>query len=545
MIRENSVPSATTKSPQPTLRERIYSSTAYHFLISPRRPPVPRFAPPDLWPGDPRAGMAILRDEPVDAGRKIAFGADSLPENGIPNTWQTHLHSHAWLRDLRAFGSEQTPARARDLLDTWVARHARWDAVTWRADILASRVTAWLCHYRFVTDGAEADFTAPFLAALTAQARHLRRAETAQPMRVAGLRVLKARLYCDLCLPGFEKRLEPDLRALVREISRQILPDGGHVERNPASLARALEDLLDLRSILITTRQEVPETLQSAIDRAVPFLRALRHGDGTLALFNGGGAGDRVALDSLLAQAKARSKPLSSAPHSGFHRLAAGRTVLLIDAGSPPPPGADGAAHAGVLSFEMSTGKERLIVNCGVHPDTDSEWNPALRATAAHSTVTVSDTNSSELNLGGRHRAVPMTVETARREADGNLLLEASHDGYLKPFRLIHRRFIYLSADGSDVRGEDELGGSLGYRFAVRFHLHPQAHASLLAAGAGVLIKLPSGSGWRFQAKGGEISLEESVYLGDGIPRRTEQIVVRGGIEEDPALTKWRLSKTG
>lgn len=544
MNRDKSVQPAAEKAWNSGLRERVFASPAYQFLIAPRNPPAPRFAPPDLWPGDPRTGMAILKDELFDAGRRIDFSDDGTPD-GPPNAWQIHLHDHSWLRDLRAFGADQTPARARDLLGDWLNRHSHWGPVTWRADILAGRVTAWLCHFRFISDGAEPEFAARFLAALTAQARHLRHAAPDQPLSVAVLRVLKARLYCDLCLRGFEKKYAGDLKAFEREIGRQILPDGGHVERNPTSLARALEDLLDLRATLLAARQEVPETLQSAIDRAVPFLRALRHGDGTLALFNGSGAGDRAAIDSLLAQAKARGKPLSSAPHSGFHRLAAGRTVVIIDAGSPPPAGADRAAHAGVLSFEMSIGKERLIVNCGVHPDEDSEWNPALRATAAHSTVTVGDTNSAELNLGGRHRPPPVTVETTRREADGNLLLEASHDGYQKPFRLIHRRSIYVSADGTDVRGEDELSGSLGYRYAVRFHLHPRAHASLLAAGAGVLIKLPSGNGWRFQAKGGEISLEESVYLGDGVPRRTEQIVVRGGMEEDPTVTKWRLSRTG
>ena len=43
----------------------------------------------------------------------------------------------------------------------------------------------------------------------------------------------------------------------------------------------------------------------------------------------------------------------------------------------------DATASAGVLAFEMSAGKHRLIVNCGASPG-DKKWGAALKATAAH-----------------------------------------------------------------------------------------------------------------------------------------------------------------
>ena len=57
------------------------------------------------------------------------------------------------------------------------------------------------------------------------------------------------------------------------------------------------------------------------------------------------------------------------------------------------PRGADRFAHAGTLSFEMSVGRDRLIVNCGAAPAAEADWRDALRATAAHSTLVPADTN--------------------------------------------------------------------------------------------------------------------------------------------------------
>ena len=123
-------------------------------------------------------------------------------------------------------------------------------------------------------------------------------------------------------------------------------------------------------------------------------------------------------------------------------------------------------------------GKNRLIVNCGAHANDGDAWHDVLRATASHSTVVVDDHNSSEVLGGGGlgRRASPVTV--VRRDADGSVLVEASHDGYAPTRALVHRRSLYVAAGGDDIRGEDVLTGRGRSAVAVRFHLHPQVSAS-------------------------------------------------------------------
>ncbi len=93
-------------------------------------------------------------------------------------------------------------------------------------------------------------------------------------------------------------------------------------------------------------------------------------------------------------------------------------------------------------SMEMSVGRDRLIVNCGAFPAGPPEWRDATRATAAHSTLVIADVNSSELKPDGLGRR-PVAVEAQRQEANGAHWLEASHDGWVKPFGAVHRRRLY------------------------------------------------------------------------------------------------------
>jgi len=63
-------------------------------------------------------------------------------------------------------------------------------------------------------------------------------------------------------------------------------------------------------------------------------------------------------------------------------------------------------------------------------------------------------------------------------------------------------------------------------------------------SGQAVLMRLPSGRGWRLRASGVGIGLAESIYLGEeGRQRRTEQIVLVGQIPVEGAIVKWALTR--
>jgi len=306
-----------------------------------------------------------------------------------------------------------------------------------------------------------------------------------------------------------------------------------------------LRDLIDTRAALRAGHIEVPAPLQDAIDRMAPMLRFFRHGDRKLALFNSSIEEDGILVDLVLTRSETKGRAPMQAPLSGYQRMHAGHSTLLIDIGKPPPHGFDEMAHAGPLSFEMSQGRERIIVNCGGYRGAHRTWRQVARSTAAHSVLVLADTNSVEIADDGTIGGAPANIRCERAEDDGAQWMAVSHDGYRQRFGLSYARELYLAADGDDLRGEDKLTGRSGTAFAVRFHLHPSVEPQLVQEGSAVLLRLPSGLVWRLRATGAELSLAESIYLGSGELQKTQQIVLSGTTDGNGASVRWAIRREG
>jgi uncharacterized heparinase superfamily protein len=503
-------------------------------------PDAPALPVRDPWPGEPARGAALLRGELALGGVVAALRPGGFaPGGGLP--MRAHAHGFTWLRDLRALGTDAARMRARALVQDWLDNHA--DPVAAEPDVTGARIAAWLGHYDFFAASADDAFRQQLMARLVADARRLAALLPPEQLDGRALTALKGVVAAAVAMPEHCAYLTRALRVLPGELARQVLPDGMHCERSPARLLDAMQDLLEIRALLQAATVAAPQALSQAIERMAQALRTLRHGDGGLALFNGSKEGDASLMDLVQNLAGRSGRAVGSLPESGFERLQAGRTVLLVDAGAPPGPKLDRLAHAGTLSFELSVGRDRMISNVGAAPAAGLEWHDAARATAAHSTLTIADTSSSALEPAGLGRR-PEHVERQRQEAAGAHWLEASHDGWLKPFGAIHRRRLYVAESGDDIRGEDAVEAPTPQPYTLRFHLHPAVQASLQQGGEAVLLRLPSGAGWRLRAEGARMSLEESLYLGGADPRRAEQVVLTG-FQDGPQHVKWAITKVG
>jgi uncharacterized heparinase superfamily protein len=508
----------------------------------------------DLWPGDAARGARLLRGEFECQGatRKLEPGGPGWDPAAGPITWRAAAHGFAWLRDLRALGTDPARLRARDLAEDWLARGAGQELAQ-APEVASARTSAWLGHWDFLAATAEDGFRRRLLMRLAQDARGVVSSLPAEAMNRGALVTLKGAIAASVALEE-DAWMQRALRFLPGELERQFHPDGGHVERSPQQLLLGMQDLIEIRNLLHGASITPPPLLATMLERAGQALRLFRHGDGGLAQFNGTREDGAALVDLVLTQGQARGRAPMLLGETGFQRLQAGRTVVIADAGAPPPArardlasglprGADRVAHAGTLSFEMSIGRDRLIVNCGAAPAAEADWRDALRATAAHSTVVLGDTNSSELKEEGLGRR-PERVEADRHEANGAQWLEASHDGWRKPFAATHRRRLYLSETGDDLRGEDiiEMAEASGKApgFLVRFHLHPGVTATVQIDDQAVLLRLPSNNFWRLRAKGARVALEESVYLG-GEARRTQQILLQADPGED--TVQWAISR--
>jgi uncharacterized heparinase superfamily protein len=518
-------------------------------------------APQDLRTADATRASEIYSGRFAFAG-KIVICDGRSPFEMLPpsDEWAEVLFGFGWLRHLRAAESGITRANARALVDEWISLQGSWDSIAWRPDVVARRILSWLSQAPLVLHDADARFYRRFLRSLTRQVRYLRRTAGNTRDGLPRFQCLIALTAAALSMAGQERVLRSTTRRLVDELQRQILPDGGHVSRNPGTLVELLLDLLPLRQAFAARNVVPPPALNNAIDRMMPMLRFFRHADGNFSLFNGMGPTLIERVNAVLHYDDARGTPVANAPYSGFQRLQAEDVVVLMDTGAPPPMGLSHEAHAGCLSFELSSQQHRLVVNCGLPATNRESWRQLARATAAHSTVTLNDTSSCRfLAAGALQRllgvpivAGPADIPVAREERGDATLLRASHDGYARRYGIVHQRTIRLAVNGGRLDGEDAflpargeaLPANMPDAFAVRFHLHPAVKASRLTDGHSVMLMLPNRQVWSFTAYEDRVDVEESVFLAaaDG-PRRTVQIVIYGEARKT-ARVQWTFAQT-
>jgi uncharacterized heparinase superfamily protein len=517
-------------------------------------------APQDLRTADPTRASEIYSGRFAFAGKIVICDGRSPFEIEPPSEeWSDQLLGFGWLRHLRAAESAITRANARALVDEWISLQSAFDAVDgWRPDLVARRIISWLCQAPLVLHEADMRFYRRFLRNLTRQVRYLRRTYKAARDGLPRMQAIMALNYAALCMQGQARMIKSVTRLLTDELERQVLPDGGHASRNPGALVELLLDLLPLRQAFAARNVPPPAALNNAIDRMMPMLRFFRHGDGNFSLFNGMGPTRSDLVSTVLAYDDARGQPVANAPHSGYQRVQVRDALLIVDAGPPPPMPVSYEAHAGCLSFELSSKNHRIVVNCGLPATSRETWRHVARASAAHSTVVFNDTSSCRFMtseslkalLGAPILSGPADVQVSRQERDGGVTLRLSHDGYASRFGVIHQRMLRLSPDGRRLDGEDVFapanGESLpsrrGDNFAVRLHLHPLVKASRHSDGHGVMLVLPSKEVWTFDAYEQRVELEESVYLaGSDGPRRSVQIVIYGQARSVPRV-HWTLS---
>jgi len=530
----------------PPLAARLaYGSRLYRWTLPHRAPRHLAQAPADLWPGDPEIGRAIVEadhSDPIEDGTAMPRTGRALWfPLGLSDDEIGALHGFSWLRHLKALGSDRGRRTARLRVLDWIRTAGSWHAVSWRPDVLADRIGAWIGFHDLFCSSADDQTRARIYQSLSAQLGHLARVAPRTPV-AARLTVARGLILGSLALDR-KDRLGSAVNLLEDALEDLLLADGMPGSRRPGDALRMLCQLTDVRQALVSASQLVPDRVQGAIDRLAPAIRFFRHGCGHLGLFNGSGSGHALQIDQILNIAGARGQPMQRLVHGGFERLSAGRSVVILDAGRPARTPLDLGAHAGLGSFEFSSGRCRLIVNCG-HHDRHDGLNEALRATAAHSALVVDDTHAATLTKAGGLAPRRGRLEVSRHRADGGCGVSLLHDAWRESHDVTHQRRIFLSTDGADLRGEDLVAGAQDRPLAIRFHLHPDVSVALSRDAGLVHLRTGDGrQGWQFEASGAELSLEPSVICEDGHTTRRSQHILLTATSSAETTIRWALRR--
>jgi uncharacterized heparinase superfamily protein len=478
------------------------------------------------------------------------------------------LHGFAWMDDLAAVGDTPSRASMQSWLWEWIDQFGRGSGAGWTPDLTGRRLIRWINHALFVLRGQESDRSDAFYLSLAQQTTFLsKRWHSASP-GLPRFEALTGLIYAGLSLQGMESLARPAIKALAKECAVQVDSDGGLPTRNPEELLAVYTLLTWAAAALDEADLEVPAEHLGAIERITPTLRTLRHSDGGLARFHGGGRGQEGWLDHALAAAGIKTSQPDGLS-MGFARLSAGRTSVIVDAAVPPRGNASRSGHASTLAFELTSGRRPLVVNCGSGASFGAEWRRAGRATPSHSTVVLDGYSSARLGDADRASSLETLIDAPKHvpievsQAPDGLRFQGGHDGFCDIHGLTHARTLELTFDGRGLAGEDMLlamedaqkrqfDRSMddvrlgGVPFDVRFHLHPEVYATLDLGGAAVSMALKSGEIWVFRHDGKfNLALEPSVYLETGRlkPRASQQVVLSGRAVEYATRIRWSLSK--
>lgn len=493
-----------------------------------------------------------------------------MPDPGFEEA----LHGFGWLDDLAAVGDGAARLRAQDWTFDWIARFGTGPRTGsgpgWTPDLTGRRLIRLINHALFLLNGRDREASATFFRSLGQQTLFLARRWKSAPPGLPRFEALTGLIHAGLALSGMEAEATPAAEALAQECATRIDAQGGLPGRNPEELLEVFSLLIGASEALSSAGRTPDAALFHAITRIAPTLRALRHADGGLARFHGGGRGAEGRLDGALAASGSR-KPAGEGLAMGFARLHAGRSSVIVDAAPPPGGAASVNGHASTLAFELTSGRRPVIVNCGSGLLFGAEWHRAGRATPSHSTLSIEGYSSARLGperglgrSGSRARLEETPQEVwMRPEGDPARHALFGHDGYVPTHGLSHIRELELTPDGRSLRGTDLLGamstqdrkrfdrvleraGRRGIPYQIRFHLHPEIDATLDMGGWAVSMGLKSGEIWVFRFDGPvDLSLEASVYLEKGRlkPRPARQIVLSGQLYDHACQIGWTLER--
>lgn len=531
---------------------------------------------------EPKAIGHPGRGEQIVSGA-LHLGGIALTEDffaqDLPPSVAAELHGFGWLDDLAAVGSPKARSIAQHHVLLWLKRHKQPqpEAPEWTPAVAGRRVLHWIFHAGMILPGLDRDQAEPYFRALDQHLTHLRASWHETPDGLARIEALAGLAIGALSLRDRQPVAHLALIALAEEA------DAMGVET--LSETRAPESLLDAMALLVWAQevadeagQESPPELRRIISDIAPILRALRHADGALPSFHGGGRGAAGRLDRCLRAAEGAALP-SHGLAMGFARMARSRATLFLDAAAPPGGPAAVRAHASTLAIEFTVARQPIIVNCGPGDGFGPLWAKASRATPCHSALCLEGLSSSRLNPNrdeGEPDILterPALVWAGDCDALGNLTppdcgpthspepahLLAGHDGWLESHGLTHLRELWLSPDGACLQGEDSLAAldaraqarleqiraETGLAFDIRFHLHPDIEARQQAED--IILTLPCGDEWRFGHDGvGHVTLEASCLLDRNLaaPRPARQIVLSAHLQGRAIQIGWTLARS-
>ena len=457
-----------------------------------------------------------------------------------------NLNSFFWLFSLDLKSSKKD---TQDTILQWIDKNHRYDSKSWEVDIVAKRIIAWTSNFRLTYEDGSSEYKNKFNCVIKKQINHLineiNRSEWVDDKMIGCAAVILAGLsYQDK-----EGYLKIGLNLLKKLIKFSFDNDGFPKSRNIRQLCFYLKYFILIREWFKESQSEIPDFINENIyylGQAYAFTWKNNKID---LLFNGNHEGNNADFDHYLKKF-GYSFNNQNNELGGYAALNNKKISLIMDIGSSPDKKFSSNYQAGALSFEIISNGKKLICNSGYFQNHNHQLNELSKSSAVHSTLILDDRSSCKLDkTKNRSSKISHGLKVLKK----NIIFEknywkidASHDGYLKQYGIIHEREVEFYPEQIKFVGHDKMvskNGIKNLKFEIRFHLEPNIKIMKTQDNKSIFIDL-DGEGWKFNSANNNINIDDGLYFGKKDSFVDNQNIVISGMTKDENHTiKWEITK--
>jgi uncharacterized heparinase superfamily protein len=266
-------------------------------------------------------------------------------------------------------------------------------------------------------------------------------------------------------------------------------------------------------------------------------------------LFNGNHETNNAEFDQYLERLGYKFKNLNN-ELGGYAVINNKKISLIMDIGPSPEKKFSSNYQAGSLSFEIISNGKKLICNSGYFQNFKHKLNELSKSSAVHSTLILDDSSSCKFTkIPNTYSKISHNLKIIKKNiiSEKNYWkINASHDGYLRKYGVVHDREIEFYPEQMKFIGRDKIiykNKVKNLKFEIRFHLEPNVKVMKTQNNKTILIDL-SGEGWKFNSENNNINIDKGLYFGKkNSYSENQNIFISGMTNGENQTIKWELEK--
>ena len=456
-----------------------------------------------------------------------------------------NLHSFFWLFSLDLKSSKND---VQSVIQEWIIKNSEYNISSWEIDTLSKRIISWISNSKIAYEDSSEEYKNKFDEIIKKQINHLineiERSKWFDDKMVGCSAIILAGIsYKEKNFLFF------GLKLLKKIIKISFDNEGFPRSRNIRQLVFYLKYFVLIREWLKESQNEIPEYLNEIIFYLGQSYILIHKNTELNFLFNGNQVSNNSDFNNYLKRLGYNFKN-ESYEIGGYIFLKNNKYAIAADLGAPPEKVFSKDYQSGALSFEFLSNNNKIICNSGYFQNYKHQLNLISKSTACHSSLVIDNASSvsfTKQSTGINKIKSSLKIFNRKVIKDNNYWsFEASHNGYIKRFGILHHRKVEFFHKISKLSGLDRIEKKENFRkynFEIRFHLDPEAKVMKTQDGNSIYIGLKN-EGWKFTSLNNKISYETGLYFGNKNNFvENQNILITGKTSDKEVLIHWEFEK--